>query len=141
MPRDWDAAKRQGRQAEDAFQVWAQAIEVRERRTDVTADIDGIRAGLITPCTHPQKAWNQPLSQYQAHLWPSMRLGQLSMAQIGPYPCPDTTLVDVSHIVRKSNGVCIWSGDHAGIDGSYGDGFPFPHLSCTVMGLVSAIWG
>ena len=105
MLRDWGASKRQGREAEDAFHVWAQdteihhkgwpdflcvkdglvfavevksgnaslspeqrkvaailtglgiktfiwspespyLVEVRERRTDVTADIDAVRAGV-----------------------------------------------------------------------------------------------
>jgi len=62
------------------------------------------------------------------------------MTQTGLSPYPDTVLVDVSHIVRKSNGVCIYSGGPAGIDGSYSDGFPFPRLGCSVMGFVSAIW-
>ena len=50
MPRDWDAAKRQGRQAEDAFQVWAQATEVHHKGwPDFLCVIDGIRAGVNRP--------------------------------------------------------------------------------------------
>ena len=31
MPRDWNGSKRKGRQAEDAFQVWAQATEIHHK--------------------------------------------------------------------------------------------------------------